>query len=295
MLKGRLGLESARIPHADRHGLMWLGRGKLYVEAGTLRYLTAGDGELEAGDHAIPYQTVSCFLLQPGTTVSHDALRLLARHGTGLVFVGLDGVRFYSAMPFGPDSSHRARRQVALWSDPDRRVGVVHRLYAWRMGEPPPVRDLDALRGIEGARMKKTYQRLAEEHGLEWQGRRYDRERPETADLVNQAINHASSAVQGAAQTAVAVTGTIPQLGFIHEDSGIAFALDIADLFRDTILLPAAFAAVRRVKEGRGPLERAARYMAAEIFRREAIVPTMIDRIKELFDANDGGRHAERP
>lgn len=29
MLKGRLGLESARIPHRDRHGLMWLERGNL--------------------------------------------------------------------------------------------------------------------------------------------------------------------------------------------------------------------------------------------------------------------------
>jgi CRISPR-associated protein Cas1 len=31
MLKGRLGLESARIPHADRHGLLWLERGELCV------------------------------------------------------------------------------------------------------------------------------------------------------------------------------------------------------------------------------------------------------------------------
>ena len=27
MLKGRLGLETARIPHADRAGLLWLSRG----------------------------------------------------------------------------------------------------------------------------------------------------------------------------------------------------------------------------------------------------------------------------
>ena len=27
MLSGRLGLEKARIPHADRHGLIWLERG----------------------------------------------------------------------------------------------------------------------------------------------------------------------------------------------------------------------------------------------------------------------------
>jgi hypothetical protein len=29
VLKGRLGLETARVPHADRHGLMWLERGRL--------------------------------------------------------------------------------------------------------------------------------------------------------------------------------------------------------------------------------------------------------------------------
>jgi hypothetical protein len=85
MLKGRLGLETARIPHVDRHGLLGLGRGRLTVEDGTVRFITAGDGEMKAGDYAIPFQGVSCILLGPGSTVSHDALRLLARHGTGLL------------------------------------------------------------------------------------------------------------------------------------------------------------------------------------------------------------------
>ena len=38
MLPGRLGLETARIPHADRHGLLWLSRGALTVRDGTLRF-----------------------------------------------------------------------------------------------------------------------------------------------------------------------------------------------------------------------------------------------------------------
>ena len=38
MLRGRLGLETARIPHADRHGLLWLSRGALTVRDGTLRF-----------------------------------------------------------------------------------------------------------------------------------------------------------------------------------------------------------------------------------------------------------------
>jgi CRISPR-associated protein Cas1 len=93
MLTGRLGLETARIPHIDRHGLIWLERGGLYVEDGCLRFNTAGSTTLLAGDYSIPFQTVSLILLGPGSTVSHDAFRLMARHGTGLVIVGTDGVR----------------------------------------------------------------------------------------------------------------------------------------------------------------------------------------------------------
>lgn len=114
MLKGRLGLETARIPHADRHGLLWLSRGALTVEDGTLHFQCAGTPGLEAGDHAIPFQTVSLLLLGPGSTVSHDALRLCARHGTGLVAVGDDGVRLYTAPPLLPDTSDLARRQARV-------------------------------------------------------------------------------------------------------------------------------------------------------------------------------------
>jgi CRISPR-associated protein Cas1 len=287
MLKGRLGLETARIPHADRHGLLWLGRGQVYVEAGTLRFRTAGDGDLDRGDYALPFQMVSCLLLQPGISLSHDALRLLARHGTGLVCVGEDGVRFYASLPAGPDSSARARRQARMWSEPSARLRAIQQLYAWRLGELPAT-DLDALRGIEGARMKETYRRLAAQFGIEWHGRRYDRGAPEDADIANQAINHAASAVEGAAMTAVATCGALPQLGFIHEDSGNAFALDVADLFRDTVLLPIAFGATRKVlRERAGPVERLVRQLAGDTFRREQVVSRMIDRIKELLDADD--------
>lgn len=292
VLKGRLGLETARVPHADRYGLLWLARGRLYVEDGTLRFTTTGGGgasDLPPGDYAIPFQLISCIILQPGTTVSHDALRLLARHGTGLVAAGEDGVRLYSSMPFGPDSSALARRQVALWADPDSRTLVARRMYAMRLGEIFPDVEISVLRGLEGARMKETYRRLAEQYGIQWRGRRYDRANPTAADLPNQAINHAATAVEAAALVAVAVSGAVPQLGFIHEDSGHAFALDIADLFRDSITLPIAFGAVREATRLPGlELERVTRKLAGKVLREKKVIPSMIDRIKDLFGADDG-------
>ncbi len=287
MLKGRLGLATAQVPHADRHGLMWLGRGRLIVESGTLKFLTAGSDELREGAYALPYQMVSCIVLEPGTTVSHDALRLLASHGTALVVSGQGGVRFYaSVLPLGPDDSARARRQVELWSREEARNLIARRMYAWRLGEVFPDADIAVLRGLEGARAKQMYKRLAEQFGIRWHGRRYDRKQPQRADEPNQAINHASAAVVAAAQVAVAASGAIPQLGFIHEASGIALCLDIADIFRDDVTLPIAFGGVRERSRTKGVgLERVVRHLAGRTLRKKQVVSRMIDRLKELFDA----------
>lgn len=281
MLSGRLGLERARIPHADRHGLIWLDRGRLEVEDGCLRFVTAGGGELASGDYQIPHQAISIVLLGPGSSVTHDALRLLARHGCALAAIGEGAVRFYTAPPLMPDSSAAARAQAALWSDRSKRMEVARAMYALRFGEIVRTRDIEVLRGQEGARIKRAYALAAERHGVDWSGRRYDRLNPDAGDLPNQAINHAASALTAAAAVAVAATGAIPQLGFIHEESGQAFVLDIADLNRHDVLLDIAFGAVREAGRGE-PVERLVRRRAALLFRQRSVIPTMIDRIKSL-------------
>lgn len=282
MLLGRLGLEQARIPHADRHGLVWLDRGRLEVEDGCLRFVTAGHGELVAGDYQIPHQAISLVLLGPGSSVTHDALRLLARHGCALAAIGEGAVRFYTAPPLMPDSSALARTQAQRWSDQGTRMEVARAMYALRFGEIVRTRDIEVLRGQEGARIKRAYTLAAERHGVRWNGRHYDRGRPDAGDLPNQAINHAGAAMTAAAAVAVAATGTIPQLGFVHEDSGQAFVLDVADLFRHDVLLDIAFGAARDASRGE-PVERLVRRRAAVLFRQRQVIPTMIDRIKTLL------------
>lgn len=286
MLKGRLGLETARLPHADRHGLLWLDRGNLSVEGGCLRFVAAGSDTVPAGDYLIPHQALSLILIGPGSTVSHDALRLMARHNTGLAVIGEGGVRCYTAQPLLPDASDLARRQALAWADrKGGRLAIARKMYAWRLGEVLPHRDIAILRGIEGARVKELYRLTAERMGVRWNGRRYDRQNPTGADLPNQAINHAASAVEGAAAIAVAATATIPQLGFIHEDSGQSFVLDIADLVRDAVTVPCAFRAVQVIQKRPGEsIERVTRRGVAERLRRDGVIPMLIDRIKALFE-----------
>ncbi|WP_085341136.1 type I-E CRISPR-associated endonuclease Cas1e [Aquidulcibacter paucihalophilus] len=293
MLSGRLGLETARIPHDLRHGLLYLDRGRLEVENGCLRFMCAGGGAMERGDWQIPHQAVTLILLGPGSSVTHDALRILARHNTGLAAVGEGGVRFYTAPPLLPDASARARQHARTWADPDRRLHMARRMYAWRLGEVLPVRDIAALRGIEGARMKESYKLIAQQVGVKWRGRHYDRGNPTSTDAPNQALNHAASAIEGAAAIAVACTATIPQLGFIHEDSGQAFVLDIADLYRNEITIPVAFAAARDFeKQTTRTLESLTRRACADALRRRKTISSMIERIKAMFDSDKGGEEA---
>lgn len=294
LFAGRLGLAESRIPHADRHGLIWLSRGKLFVEDGTLHFICTDSDDLSTGDYAIPYQNVSLILLGPGSTVSHDALRILARHGTLLAAVGEGGVKFYTAPPMGQGRSAVARAQARLWADANERLSVARRMYAFRFGKILPHRDIAVLRGIEGARMKETYKLTADRFRVPWHGRRYDRSNPNGADIPNQAINHAATFVECAADVAVAAVGALPPLGFIHEDSSNSFTLDIADLFRADVTIPIAFKVARRALDDPNLiLERALRREAAAEFRRAKLIPRMIDRIKELLHVDDGGSGAQ--
>lgn len=290
MLKGRLGLDSARVPHKDRAGLLYLARGALTARDGTLAFLqkaTTQADALKVGDYAVPLQGVSMILLGPGSTVSHDALRLLAHARTAMAVVGEDGVRLYTAPPLIADRSGLARQQARLWANEVARLDVARRMFAWRLGKVLPHRSIDVLRGIEGARMKESYRLLAERYGITWRKRRYDRSRPHAADLPNQALNHASSAVEAAAAIAVAATATIPQLGFIHEDPGQSFVLDIADLYRDSVTIPCAFRAAKDASERDLDIERVTRRLTGHTLAREQVIPAMIDRVKSLFEKRD--------
>lgn len=293
LFPGRLGLAGSRIPHADRHGLLWLTRGKLFVAEGTLRFLAAGGADFAPGEYSIPYQTVSMILAGPGVSITHDVLRILARHGTLLAAVGEGGVKLYTAPPMGQGRSDVARAHARLWANEETRRQVARRMYAIRFGEVLPDRDISVLRGMEGGRLRETYRILAQRYGIEWKGRRYDRENPTAADVPNQAINHAATFVEAAADIAVAAVGALPPLGFIHEESSNAFTLDIADLWRAEVTLPLAFTvAAKAAKDPSMQLERAVRYEAARWFKKLGLIPAMIDRIKELLNVNDSTRNA---
>lgn len=282
MLKGRLGLDKARIPHKSRNGLVFLEYCRLSIDNGSLTILRENTGE----ELELPYQAVSAVLLGPGTSITQDAIRHLSAHGTAILAVGTGGSRHYTAPPIFEREAEWAQKQAIYFASESTRLMVARRMYQKRFGETPHATSMDALRGMEAARIKRAYDLLATQEKITWSGRRFDRTNPDDADMPNQAINHAVTALEAAVSIAVAATGTIPQLGFLHEAPGIGWTLDLCDLYRTTITVPIAFRAVREIKEGRHPgqrLERVVRRMMATHIQDAGVIDTAIDDIKEIL------------
>ena len=280
MLKGRLGLDEARIPQKSRNGLVYVERCRVAIDNGSM--ILAFD---EAEEHLeLPYQRLNALLLGPGTTITHDSVRHLSAHGTCLAFVGTDGTRLYTAPPIFEHDAALARQQATYWASPTTRVMVAKRMYHKRFGETPRTNDPDSLRGMEAARIKRAYEVIAQQVGVVWRGRRFDRRDHDATDVPNQAINHTVTALEAAVAIAVHATATLPPLGFLHEDSGKSWVLDLCDLYRTTVTVPLAFRCAKEYLKGsQGTLDRLCRGAVSRHVRGTGFVDTAIDDIKELL------------
>ena len=112
-------------------------------------------------------------MLEPGTRVSHAAIKLAAQVGTLLIWVGEAGVRLYSSGQPGGARSDKLLYQAQLALDPNLRLKVARKMFQLRFGEAAPERrSIEQLRGIEGARVRKTYQLQAKQYRVTWNGRK---------------------------------------------------------------------------------------------------------------------------
>lgn len=134
------------IPLKDRVSMIFLQYGQIDVIDGAFVLID----KTGIRTH-IPVGSVACIMLEPGTRVSHAAVRLAAQVGTLLVWVGEAGVRVYASGQPGGARSDKLLYQAKLALDEDLRLKVVRKMFELRFGEPAPARrSVEQLRGIEG-------------------------------------------------------------------------------------------------------------------------------------------------
>jgi len=233
----------------------------------------------------IPIGSVACVMLQPGTRVSHTAAALAARVGTLLVWVGEAGVRLYASGQPGGARSDRLLYQAKLALDETARLKVVRKMYALRFGEEPPTRrSVDQLRGIEGARVRKTYQILAQRFRVTWDGRNYDPDDWNAGNVVNRCLSAATACLYGITEAAILAAGYAPAVGFIHTGKPLSFVYDIADLFKFDTVVPIGFQVA--AKPQREP-EREVRLRCRDSFRQTKLLERIIPAIEDVLAAGE--------
>ena len=264
----------------ERVSLVFVQKGQIDVKDGAFVVID----ETGIRTH-IPVGSIACIMLEPGTRVSHHAVTLAARAGTLLVWVGDAGVRLYAAGQPGGARSDRLLYQAKLALDDAARLKVVRKMYEIRFGEKPPERrSVEQLRGIEGARVRKLYQLLAKQAGVEWQGRNYDHSDWDNSDVVNRCLSSATACLYGICEAAVLAAGYAPAIGFIHTGKPLSFVYDIADLFKFDSIVPHAFKVA--AKNYPNP-EREVRLMCRDIFRQTKILKKIIPTIEEVLSAGE--------
>lgn len=269
------------IPVKDRMSMIFVGMGQVDVRDGAFVVIDEVNGERMH----IPVGSVACLLLEPGTRVSHAAIKLAATVGTLLIWVGEAGVRLYSAGQPGGARSDKLLYQAKLALDDSLRLKVVRKMFELRFGEPPPSRrSIEQLRGMEGARVRKTYQMLAKQYGVKWNGRRYDPMQWTSSDVANQCLSAATACLYGITEAAILAAGYAPAIGFLHTGKPQSFVYDIADIVKFETVVPAAF---RIAAHQPATPEREVRIACRDAFKKSRILQRLIPMIEDVLAAGD--------
>lgn len=235
----------------------------------------------------VPVGNLACILLETGTRVTHEAVKLAAHVGCLLLWVGDGGVRLYAAGQPGGARSDKLLYQAKVALDEQARLRVVRKMYELRFKEAPPERrSVDQLRGIEGSRVRKLYQEMAKSYGVEWNSRSYDQNKWDASDIPNRCLSAATACLYGISEAAILAAGYSPAIGFIHTGKPQSFVYDVADVFKFDTVVPAAFkvASGKHGGQSSNP-ERDTRTLCRDLFRQERVLKKLIPTIEEILEA----------
>lgn len=196
----------------------------------------------ERGVIHVPAATVASVMLGPGTSITHQAMMLLADSGACTVWMGEQGVRYYAHGRPLARTSRLLEAQARLVTNQSSRLRVARAMYSMRFpGEDCDLLTMQQLRGREGARVRRLYREHAKYYGVEWKSRQYKPDDFDGSDDVNKALSAATACLYGVVHAVVVALGCSPALGFVHTGHDRSFVYDIADLYKMELAVPVAF------------------------------------------------------
>lgn len=252
----------------DRYPFIYLEHGRLEIDDSSVKWISA-----ECEVIRLPAAIISTILLGPGTTITHEAVKVLASLNTTICWVGDDSLNFYAVGQTPTSTTYNFKKQVQLASDPVRALDVARRMYLYRFPEAVVEdKNLKELLAMEGMRIKTLYAELAQRYFVSWQGRSYTPGQFELSDVTNKLITASSAALYAVVSSIIHSLGCSPSIGFIHSGSPLPFVYDIADLYKDHLVFDMAFSLTVKMA---GEYDR---YVAIDEFRQRVLDMNLLTR-----------------
>lgn len=221
----------------NRYPFIYLERGRMEIDDSSIKWIDS-----EGNIVRIPVTTISTILLGHGTSVTHEAIKVCSASNTTLCWVGEDSMLFYAVGNSPTANTSNFRRQMKISCDDEKSLEVARRMYKRRFpDEDLTGKTLKQMMGMEGYRVKKLYEEMAEKYKVGWKGRSYVPGKMELSDLTNQILTACNSALYAIICSCVYSMGFSPHIGFIHSGSPLPFVYDMADLYKEYLCIDLAF------------------------------------------------------
>lgn len=211
--------------------------GSVLREANSLIFRTANK------DYDIPVANLNALLLGIGTSISQPAIAEIARWGCNVSFVSGNGMGVHSS--FTSSSSTTARlinKQAMIASSQSLRLACARKMYAvrWGVDNVPKNLSIPNLMRAEGLRVKKAYSVAARKAQIPNFVRKQQIDFA-SDDLINQFLSSANYVLYGLTNAVIVSLGLSPALGIIHHGHSRSFVFDIADLYKESLIIPMCF------------------------------------------------------
>ncbi|MBS3954231.1 MAG: type I-E CRISPR-associated endonuclease Cas1 [Methylomicrobium sp.] len=269
---------------SSKYPFIYLERGRLEIDDSSIKWI-----DCDCNVIRLPIATLNCLLLGPGTTVTHEAIKVIASANCAVCWVGEDSLLFYAVGQTPTSNTRNLRKQLLLSADDTKSLEVARRMYARRFPKAElSGKSLKEMMGMEGYRVRQLYENKAQEYKIGWKGRSYVPGKFEMGDMTNQILTSANAALYGIVSSAVYSLGYSPHIGFIHSGSPLPFVYDLADLYKEKLCIDLAFSLT---------LEMAGKYnrhKVSEGFRQRVIEMDLLATISADIEEMLGGKHARR-
>ena len=299
------------ILHSKRANIFYLEKCRVMQKDGRVLYLTEAKNENQYWN--IPIANTTCLLLGTGTSITQAAMRMLASAGVLVGFCGGGGTPLLMANEvewLTPQSEYRPTEYVqgwlGFWFDDHKRLqaarifqrerinylrriwGKDRELISEGFTSADPAIDsgltqcaqqmaraqsTSELLQIEARLTKQLYKIAAQATGYGT----FTRERS-AEDVANGFLNHGNYLAYGLAATTLWVLGIPHGFAVMHGKTRRgALVFDVADLIKDTLILPWAFICAKE-----GATEQEFRQQCLQAFTDHKALDFMFDQVKAI-------------